>query len=64
MPHVDGDRVAAAAKAIAPGTFVIMLTGWGKRLPDGRDNPANVDALLAKPPDLGKLRALLDTVSR
>ncbi|QDX24656.1 PAS domain S-box protein [Sphingomonas suaedae] len=64
MPHVDGDRVAAAAKAIAPDTFVIMLTGWGKRLPDGRDNPANVDALLAKPPDLGKLRALLDTVSR
>src|SRR5262249_54861629 len=32
MPYVDGRRVASAVKETAPGTPVIMLTGWGQRL--------------------------------
>ena len=35
MPHVDGRAVAAAIAAAAPGTPVLMLTGWGQRLADG-----------------------------
>jgi CheY-like chemotaxis protein len=41
MPQVDGRAVTAAIKAATPSTFVVMLTGWGRRLvatgefPDG-----------------------------
>lgn len=64
MPHVDGDRVAASVKEMAPETFVIMLTGWGSNMPPGRQNPVNVDALMAKPPNIAELRLLLDGFAR
>jgi CheY-like chemotaxis protein len=32
MPHFDGRAVAAAIAAVAPGTPVVLLTGWGQRL--------------------------------
>ena len=42
MPHVDGRAVAAAIKAVAPETTVIMLTGWGQRLIEEGDIPDGV----------------------
>ncbi|WP_408080048.1 PAS domain-containing protein [Sphingomonas plantiphila] len=63
MPHIDGDRVASAVKEMAPGTFVIMLTGWGNHMPKGKSKPVNVDALMAKPPDIAELRRLLESVT-
>jgi signal transduction histidine kinase/ActR/RegA family two-component response regulator len=62
MPHIDGRRVAAAIKAIAPATPVILLTGWGQRLVDDGDIPAHVDHVLNKPPKLRDLRAALANV--
>jgi len=62
MPHIDGRRVAAAIKAIAPATPVILLTGWGQRLVDDGDIPAHVDHVLNKPPKLRDLRAALSHV--
>jgi CheY-like chemotaxis protein len=62
MPHVDGRRVAAAIKAIAPATPVILLTGWGQRLVDDGDIPEHVDHVLNKPPKLRDLRAALSHV--
>jgi PAS domain S-box-containing protein len=61
MPHVDGRKVAAMIKASVPGTFVIMLTGWGRRLVAEGDVPPGVDLVLSKPPKLAELRAALAT---
>jgi len=38
---------------------VILLTGWGQRLKEDDDIPANVDRVLSKPPKLYQLRAAL-----
>ena len=59
MPRIDGRRVAAAIKEMSAATPVILLTGWGQRLLDEKDVPANVDRVLSKPPRLALLRAAL-----
>ncbi len=59
MPNVDGRRVAAGVKQLAPGTPVIMLTGWGTRMIDENDVPAHVDRVLSKPPRLQELRSAI-----
>ena len=58
MPYVDGRKVASAVKACSD-TPVILLTGWGQRLMEDDDIPANVDRVLSKPPKLYQLRAAL-----
>jgi len=59
MPQVDGRKVAAAIKGIAPRTPIILLTGWGQRLLAEGDAPPHVDRVLSKPPRLHELRAAL-----
>ena len=59
MPRVDGRKVAAAIKGLSPLTPIILLTGWGQRLLDEKDIPANIDRVLSKPPRLAQLRAAL-----
>jgi PAS domain S-box-containing protein len=59
MPHVDGRKVAATIKASAPGTVIIMLTGWGRKLITEGDTPPGVDTVISKPPRLVELRAAL-----
>src|SRR6185503_10297916 len=59
MPHVDGRKVAAAIKTLAPKTPVVLLTGWGHRLLATRDVPAHVDRVLSKPPKVAELRQVL-----
>ena len=59
MPHVDGRRVASAIKASVPGTVVLMLTGWGRRLVAEGDIPTGVDEILSKPPKISELRTIL-----
>ncbi|HTU66516.1 MAG TPA: ATP-binding protein [Steroidobacteraceae bacterium] len=56
MPHVDGRAVAAAVKTAAPGTAILLLTGWGQRLMGTGEVPAEVDAVLSKPPRIAELR--------
>jgi hypothetical protein len=59
MPYVDGRKVANAVKTVAPGTIVLMLTGWGQRLVADGDIPAHVDRVLGKPPKMRELREAL-----
>ena len=56
MPHVDGRAVAATIAAASPSTPIIMLTGWGQRLVATGDVPADVVAVLSKPPNIAELR--------
>ena len=62
MPYMDGRRVAAAIKAAAPTTPVILLTGWGQRLVNEGDLSPHVDRVLSKPPKLRELRVALAEV--
>ena len=59
MPYVDGRKVAAAVKALAPGTPVVLVTGWGQRMQVENDLPAHVDRIVSKPPKLSDLRRAL-----
>jgi PAS domain S-box-containing protein len=59
MPYVDGRRVSSEVKTAAPGTVVLLLTGWGQRLVAGGDIPPHVDRVLSKPPKLRELREAL-----
>ena len=63
MPHVDGRQVAQAVKAEAPATPVILLTGWGTMLKEEGNVPAQVDAVVAKPPKLTDLVEALAKVT-
>jgi CheY-like chemotaxis protein len=57
MADANGLAVAAAVKAIAPPTPVVLLSAY--TLSDDDALPLHVDAVLAKPPTLDQLRALL-----
>ena len=59
MPYVDGRKVAAAIKALAPSTHVILLTGWGHRLIAEGEMPAHIDTVVSKPPKMHDLAAAL-----
>jgi hypothetical protein len=51
--------VATAIRAVAPGTPILMLTGWGQRLAATGEIPPEVVAVLSKPPRLAELRQKL-----
>src|SRR5437588_5297894 len=59
MPYVDGRKVSNVVKTAAPGTSVLLLTGWGQRLVAEGDIPPHVDRVLSKPPKLRELREAL-----
>jgi signal transduction histidine kinase/CheY-like chemotaxis protein len=64
MPGMDGYEVARTIRRRAgPQPLLIALTGWGQEQ-DLRDaGAAGFDHHLVKPPDLDKLRTLLDTAA-
>ena len=58
MPHMPGERLAAAIKEISPHTRVILLTGYSKPEDTDAPDPA-VDALVLKPVTHAALRAII-----
>ena len=61
MPHMNGEQLAAAIKAMAPGTRVILLTGYGATN-DGTLLPANIDMVVDKPVTRQALREAIARV--
>jgi signal transduction histidine kinase/ActR/RegA family two-component response regulator len=59
MPDLDGKQVARGIKAIAPRAPVVMMTGWGALMSEQNEHPAEVDAVVGKPPRLDELNTLL-----
>jgi CheY-like chemotaxis protein len=59
MPYVDGRKVSNAVKTAAPGTIILLLTGWGQRLVADGEVPPHVDRVLSQPPKLRDLREAL-----
>ena len=59
MPDLDGYEVVKQIKAESPATPVIILSGLGALEHRAKRIPAQVDALVNKPPQLKELNALL-----
>jgi len=59
MPEIDGQRVAREIKAMAPGTPVVMMTGWGTMMNEDGEKNLHVEAVIGKPPKLDELNALI-----
>lgn len=59
MADLDGRQVARAIKKEAPGTPVIMMTGWGTIMREEGEAAPEVDALVGKPPRMRELNELL-----
>jgi PAS domain S-box-containing protein len=64
MPYVDGRQVASTMKKESPETPIIMLTGWGTMMKADGAKPAQVDAVLSKPPRINELRETMARLLR
>lgn len=49
MPEMNGLQMAAAIKQVAPAMPVILLTGYGRALPDEGESTKVVDLIVSKP---------------
>ena len=63
MPGFDGRQVARAIKGESPSTPVIMLTGWGNEIREGKEKISEVDVVIEKPPSIQQLHETLLKVS-
>ncbi|HEV2455017.1 MAG TPA: ATP-binding protein [Verrucomicrobiae bacterium] len=63
MPGFDGRQVARAIKGESPDTPVIMLTGWGSEIREGKEKISEVDVVIEKPPSIQALHETLLRVS-
>ncbi len=59
MPGMNGWQVATAVKRVAPGTRVVLLTGWAQEIAPEDAKRGAVDGILGKPLDLARLRRFL-----
>ncbi len=65
MPEMGGDQLAATIEQSAPGTPVIMLTGFGDLMAAKGEHPVGVDAVVSKPVTLDSLtQAILKVIAR
>lgn len=63
MPEMDGRQVARVLRAESPQTPIVMLTGWGRMMQADGETVPEVDALMAKPPQMEELNKLLFQVT-
>lgn len=63
MRGISGDTLARNIRRQAPGTPVVMLTGFGDMIEAAREKVAGVDLVLPKPITLEKLRDALAEVT-
>jgi signal transduction histidine kinase/ActR/RegA family two-component response regulator len=60
----SGLHLASAIKKRSPGTAVVLLTGWGRRLHEDRLRECGVDVMLVKPVQPDRVReAVADALS-
>jgi signal transduction histidine kinase len=60
MPGMNGWQVAEEVKRIAPGTRVVLVTGWAAEIAQDDPKRRRVDGILGKPLDLVHLRRALN----
>ncbi len=62
MPGLSGWDVTRICKELRPEIPVIMISGWGNQIDEETAAKGGLDAILAKPFEMGKIKSLLDTV--
>jgi CheY-like chemotaxis protein len=62
MPDMGGRRLAQFLRELSPEVRILLLTGWGARMQAEQDKPAEVDAVVTKPPRLNTLREAISDV--
>jgi len=60
----SGLQLAAAVRLSSPGTAVVLLTGWGRRLHADRLRASGVDVLLVKPVQPDRVRSAVTEALR
>ncbi len=63
MPYLDGNQLAKTLKRESARTPIIMLTGWGTIMKEDGELPAQVDAVISKPPKIHELYEMLGKVT-
>jgi signal transduction histidine kinase len=63
MPGMGGDELAASIASSAPGTPIIMLTGFGDLMDARGERPAGVGAVVSKPVTLDTLAQAIRVVT-
>ncbi len=59
MPEMSGWQVARSIKSIAPGTPVVLLTGWGMSVDEAELAKSRVDMVVSKPVKLSELSSIV-----
>jgi len=62
MPGLSGWEVTRICKEIRPEIPVVMISGWGNQIDEETAAKGMLDAVLAKPFEMGKIKLLLDSV--
>ena len=62
MQGMSGDEAALAMKAVAPGTPIILLTGFGEIMKEEGVMPEGIDFILSKPITRGDLEQAMKLV--
>jgi CheY-like chemotaxis protein len=56
MPNMNGDKLAAAIRALVPGQKILMVTAYGESLRAAGEFPLPVDLVMSKPFSVQELR--------
>jgi signal transduction histidine kinase len=59
MPEMSGWEVANHIRELAPGTRVVLITGWAREIPENDPRRAIVAGVEPKPLEIGRIRRLL-----
>ena len=62
MPNITGDKLAQEIKRIRPDVPVILCTGFSEKLDHQHASQMNIDGLLMKPVDRGKMAVTIRKV--
>lgn len=62
MPGISGWEVTKICKEINPNIPIIMVSGWGHQIDDDMVEKSGLDAVMAKPFEIRKIKALIQQV--
>jgi signal transduction histidine kinase/CheY-like chemotaxis protein len=62
MPGISGWEVTRICKSLKPNIPVIMISGWGNQLDDELVRQSGLDAIMAKPFEMTKIKSLIQDV--
>jgi len=62
MPGISGWEVTKICKSLKPQIPVVMISGWGNQLDDELVRQSGLDAIMAKPFEINKIKIMIQEV--